>query len=764
MIVKRFLLLTCLGFTIALYGIGQDLSAPEFQQLLSRLRQNTRDSAGVNVMLRLAKYYITKPGETKKDLDSAFLLVRRAELLSKKLSYQEGLIQVNILQAAATRESGEPSKAKPFAEKAVELSHQAKQYGLLGHSYMELANYYSPWGDSTEFLKNQELYQQAYTSFKQAGDVENQAFCLKYLADLESNMNDDPTQALTYLHQALALYKSIGYKQLQGVYDLFGFIYANNNDYTSAVKYGLLAVQTADQVGDSSVQLSTIYNRIGRSYYLLKDFQSAKTHFLKALQIAEREKSKDYIYDIAPNAVNALMRLNELPAALHILNDLFVKKYPSNPGHYVTQETINSFYVFIYTKMKKLDKAREYYNKIINSDDAKFDHIGNYFDLHRLVPYLLETKQYTMAERCLKEYDKRATAAGSIHDLGYNHPLWFKLDSTRGNYLSAIAHYQKYKQFDDSIFNASKSKLMAITRVEYETARKDQDIKIKTQSIDLLTKTNEVQKTKLEKSTLLQNTTFAGIGVLLLVFGLLYNQYRIKKRNNQEISRKNLSLQRLVDEKELLLKEVHHRVKNNLHIVMSLLESQSAYLKNDALLAIQNSQNRVYAMSLIHQKLYQSRNVTNIDMGVYLPELVHHLRDSFDLHQGVHFQCNIERISLDISQAIPVGLIVNEAITNSIKYAFPPGRRGSIAIDMTRSPAEKIILSIEDDGIGLPQDFNYLHANSLGMKLMKGLSEDIQGEFFIEQVQGTRIVVVFEENILLRSNTIINKSGQEVYS
>ena len=200
----------------------------------------------------------------------------------------------------------------------------------------------------------------------------------------------------------------------------------------------------------------------------------------------------------------------------------------------------------------------------------------------------------------------------------------------------------------------------------------------------------------------------------------------------------------MLNEKEWLLKEIHHRVKNNLQIVMSLLNSQSAYINNDAALtAIHDSQHRVHAMSLIHQKLYNSENLSTINMRVYIRELVLYLKDSFDAGKRIRFDLNIEPLELDVSQAVPLGLILNEAITNSIKYAFPGNMEGVITISLSNTNLDNYLLTISDNGIGMPVHVKDKKPGSLGMSLMKGLSEDIDGTFSIENNNGTIIKISF---------------------
>ncbi len=228
----------------------------------------------------------------------------------------------------------------------------------------------------------------------------------------------------------------------------------------------------------------------------------------------------------------------------------------------------------------------------------------------------------------------------------------------------------------------------------------------------------------------------------------------IEKQQN-EINAKNQSLLKLVNEqkdliaeKEFLIKEVHHRVKNNLQIVMSLLSSQAAYLEDEkALLAIQESQNRIYAISLSHQKLYLSEKIALIDMASYIREVVEYLRDSLQMEDQVAFNLSVEPIELNGALAVPLGLIINEAVTNSLKYAFPGGRQGQVSIELRQADPSGCLLTIADDGIGLDPDFDLSRTRSLGMNLMKGLSKQLDGSLKIESANGLTIQVCFKSTL-----------------
>ena len=219
-----------------------------------------------------------------------------------------------------------------------------------------------------------------------------------------------------------------------------------------------------------------------------------------------------------------------------------------------------------------------------------------------------------------------------------------------------------------------------------------------------------------------------------------------------EINQKNESLQGLVREKdnlliekEWLLKEIHHRVKNNFHIVASLLEIQSSYAKNkEALSALKESQHRIHSMSIIHQKLYQSDTLSTIHMPEYIYELVEYLRESYAIRENIGFSLQIENIELNHASAITLGLILNEAITNAIKYAFAKVKEGKISISLSHISDSQILLSIADNGRGLPIDFDSKIGASMGMELLRGLTDDLGGSFSIETNEGTHIKVIFD--------------------
>jgi two-component sensor histidine kinase len=218
---------------------------------------------------------------------------------------------------------------------------------------------------------------------------------------------------------------------------------------------------------------------------------------------------------------------------------------------------------------------------------------------------------------------------------------------------------------------------------------------------------------------------------------------------NQDITEQKIAedaLAKSLDEKEMLLKEIHHRVKNNLMIISSLLNLQSRYIEDkDARDVFKESQNRAKSMAMIHERLYHSTDLKNIDFGDYIMSLTTDLYHTMVLDSDrIKLDIDVEDVKIDINNMVPLGLIVNELITNSMKYAFPNHKSGYIKIQLYREH-EKITLVVSDNGIGLPEDVDYRKTNSLGLQLVKSLTDQIDGEIRLDKSQGTTFTIIFEE-------------------
>lgn len=757
-------LVLLLLFSLILRNLPADAQSNRMasvDSLRQALRQGKPDTNRVRALLQLGTMLLLKPGEEPVDLDEALSLARQAKTLSQKLNYAHGHGSSYLLFSQVYREKGLPKIGKKYAEKAIEFLRLLQASDALGDAYLEHRHYYSAFSKD-ELPKRIRWAEQALAAFKQSGNRLKQADTLVELGDLY-NIQGNTQSALLLLKKALVIYQAIGYRPLQAIYDLLNIVSSELGDYKEGVRYGLLAIETAEKLGDSTTMVCTIYNRVGLTYFFTNNYEKSVFYFQKGLALAFKLNDRQAILPLSYNLCNGLISLKRPKEALVLMKKV-VREYPvTTPDN---QIMVTAIFISAYIDLKQYNQAGLYFNRMLqvepNTETVLFYNIAT--------DYLSSTHQYNRARDYLKKFQVLADQRHLSKEASLVQWMWFRLDSAQGNYLSAIGHYQKYKTLEDSLLSEAKSRQIANLEVKYETGKKEQDIKLKQERISRLTEKNNVQQTQ-------RNALIGGSGLLVIILLLGFNRYRLKQRSNQqlqaqqqklqvqhqelqirqeEINNKNSTLQLLLMEKEWLLKEIHHRVKNNLQVVMSLLNSQANYLADDsALSAIQESQHRVQAMALIHQKLYQSEHVARIPMPSYIEEVVAYLRDAYDLPQPITFKLSIDPIELDVTQAVPLGLIINEAITNALKYAFPGGRSGTIRVVFHRLVPALFELRIEDDGIGLPPDYDPSRSRSLGMTLIQGFSQQLGGELEIRNVAGLTISLQFQdEQLTLTENRL----------
>ena len=207
--------------------------------------------------------------------------------------------------------------------------------------------------------------------------------------------------------------------------------------------------------------------------------------------------------------------------------------------------------------------------------------------------------------------------------------------------------------------------------------------------------------------------------------------------------RAETNLRTSLQEKEVLLKEIHHRVKNNLQVISSMLNLQSGYVTDEqALATFQDSQNRVRSMALIHETLYQSENLALVDFGDYIEKLAAYLVRSYSI-SGVQLEIKSEPVHLGIDTAVPCGLILNELISNALKHAFPDGKPGQISLSLHKKADNQAWLSIADDGVGLPAGLDIYNSPSLGLQLVHALVGQLGGNLKIKQTDGVQFNIAF---------------------
>lgn len=220
------------------------------------------------------------------------------------------------------------------------------------------------------------------------------------------------------------------------------------------------------------------------------------------------------------------------------------------------------------------------------------------------------------------------------------------------------------------------------------------------------------------------------------------------KELQQEIRRRvraQAQLNRSLKEKEVLLKEIHHRVKNNMQIISSLLRLQSSQIKDKKILEIfKIGQNRIRSMALVHYKLYQSKDLARIEFSDYIKTLTADLFSTYRVGQAdIILRLDIKDVFLDINRAIPCGLIINELVSNSLKHAFPDGRKGEIIVKMCANKKGKYTLIVKDTGIGLPRGLELCKSGTLGMRLVHDLVAQIKGNIELDRKDGSTFIITF---------------------
>ncbi len=272
-----------------------------------------------------------------------------------------------------------------------------------------------------------------------------------------------------------------------------------------------------------------------------------------------------------------------------------------------------------------------------------------------------------------------------------------------------------------------KAELMA--RVEYQLELLNLRQTLEKQN-DLLQREIE-EKYEVELSLLDTNERLADV-----------NQSLIAEIENRKTAEKKLK--QSLKEKELLLKEIHHRVKNNLFIVSSLLDSQAEYIDNPQILKmLSDSQNRITSMALIHEQLHSSTSLCQIDFQQYLITLTDYLIDSY-LTNTIQVSTNIQQVYLNIETANACGLIINELISNAVEHAFKGRNQGNISLEFTQND-DQFTLIIKDDGIGFPEHKNFYHSESLGLELVSTLVEQLEGKIEMTNDNGTEVRITFAE-------------------
>ncbi|MBJ2175887.1 tetratricopeptide repeat protein [Aureibaculum sp. A20] len=509
------------------------------------------------------------------------------------------------------------------------------------------------------------------------------------IAVIHSNMGNFSESLATH-YKLLEIYKSRKNKNSEA-YELqaIGHLLRKVGKHKEAIEAYEDAIQLFKETIIDKIGLSMAYESLGNTYSELKDYPKSENFYLEALAYAKSENNSDGIASVTENLGNLFYEKGDYKNALEYFSEALNARenMPSKRNIAISLSTVGKTYL----SLEQDDKAEE---------------------------YLL--KSMTIA----KENDMKPELVGIYENL-------IKLNKKQNKFKNAFNYQTAYMVINDSILGKEKMNQMLELNAKYETEKKDTQLQ--------LLKVETEQKEQ-------QNRLYFTLAIAGLVIACLLGFFGYKnKKNNTILAKQKKLLQVALDEKNTLLKEVHHRVKNSFQIVSSLLYLQSENMEDkEGKLAIKEAENRVRSMVLVHQKLYNNEELVGIDTKEYINDLV---KDIFDSHQfqkeTITYELDVESIVLDIETVTPIGLILNELIINTLKHAFKEVNSFSkLNINFAKAN-NQLVLTVRDNGKGFEGE---IKSSSFGIMLMKALSKKLKATLKYNSTIGMGTVAVLNIN------------------
>lgn len=501
-------------------------------------------------------------------------------------------------------------------------------------------------------------------------------------------------QAIDYFLQALPISESIQDTFYMGILNVnIGVCNFRRQRSEEAIKYYKKGLEYFIPIQDST-WIGKTYNNIASMYFKESQIDSAAHYYQKALQILTVTGDQSGIRQVYSN-----------------LGAIFFQKEEFNKSAEAHRQAL---------KLTNPNEDASMYSRIESNLGHALIQTGNFNEakIHLDTALNIANRQGLL--------DQQVQALNNLSE-------WYE---KTGQFKPALEHWQKSVTIKDSIFNQEKNAAMQEMLTKYETEKKEAEN-------EYLLAQNQVKDLQLKNVRRQRSFFILGLIALGIILGVIFYAYQTKQKSNRKLAEKNDIISKALAEKEVLLREIHHRVKNNLQVISSLLSLQSRRVRDEATAtAILESRNRVKAMALIHQNLYREDNLTGVDASAYISKLVENLFETYNVNANqITFEKDIQPLNVDIDTIIPFGLIINELISNALKYAFPHGTSGKIKVQLKEEHG-KLALQVEDNGVGLPEGFNLQKLNSFGYKLIHVFSKKMQGVLDVQSQQGTRVRLV----------------------
>ncbi|MFT5824080.1 MAG: two-component sensor histidine kinase [Crocinitomix sp.] len=555
-----------------------------------------------------------------------------------------------------------------------------------------------------------------------------------------------PDSALYYYQKSIDIsMENNDYKGLSGRYINKGIVYEGMGDFMDAIESIQIALRFLDYFPNDSWK-SNAYNAMGNIYLSIKDWDKAENYYRKGIILSDSVGNSAGFVFFNLNLVSVCLERNGE-------NDVETADSSFQRANRVCEELDNIYLTQSYHQIKAHylqstgypeeskvfgEIALELAEKIQNTEAIGYvksvlgqveNDLGNYKAAIKYCEEAYESSQNT------NDIVGSGKACNCLYD------AHVKLN----NKGEALKYHILFTEINDSILDLDNARGLAERELEFFYNQKQLSDSIAVIEANKIVEIEHLQTLEGEKQSKI--VLFAIVGVLVIGIFFIYREIRRKRKQAVVLNVKNKLIKESLTEKELLLKEIHHRVKNNFQTISSLLDLQSKDIEDSkALETISEGKDRIRAMALIHQKLYQNDNISTLDFQNYIEQLVEQIVNTYSLHE-LEMEIYAENCHLDIDTAIPLGLILNELVTNACKYAFNLGS-GKLIINLDLISKGTYSLTVRDNGEGILGDIDFSKLKSLGLRLVGRLAKQLQGSFSYDYDQGSVFEIIFKDTML----------------
>ncbi|NND94603.1 MAG: hypothetical protein HKN45_07020 [Flavobacteriales bacterium] len=469
--------------------------------------------------------------------------------------------------------------------------------------------------------------------------------------------------------------------------------------------------------------IGMMLNNIGGAYEFQADRENSIRFFRKASEYFTAAGKENWVFFTKFNLAGQYLAVDRLLEAEPLLEESVV--YFQDNGYISYAADAYMSLADIAFKVESPMRALELMNKINQEDGLADKSTRARFEI-LLCIILSALEEYQEAGAHCDKGVELAEAFGAQNTRIDAHEAKYEFLKKTAQYEEALRTHELILSLNDSVVNAMKDKELVNMLTKYEIREKEKELQSSNLLLNQRTRSNQLI------------IVFSGILLLVAVVFIIS-----RVRTNRKLTHQNELIEKSLSEKELLLREIHHRVKNNLQVVSSILSIQSRDIKDEeALKAVNESRSRVRSMALIHQDLYGEENMKGINAQSYITKLSNSLFNSYRVDKDkVKLFTEIDDLLIDVDTSVPLGLILNELVTNSLKYAFPDEREGEIHVEL-KEVKDSLRLTVADNGIGIPDDKKAASEDSFGMKMIKAFSKKLDAKWEVISDKGTTVKLV----------------------